>query len=169
MRTFIIETTDSQCIVTWPYGGRLRLYFLSGLAFTLWASLGVILIPQQKFADFALASGIILPVAAGLFALTYWTVRLVLDATGLELHWTFFSFERKEQFSLDEIHRFQLETYQGSSYGHGRHRRQTDPTHRLRVVCQEGNADFHTPAGEHEVNDLCDQLNDFLSKLKTVD
>ena len=169
MQTFNIEKSDSQCIVTWRYVGQWRLLFLVALVLIAWAVLSVVFISEQRFVEFAITSSGALPFAAILFALRYWTVRLVLDETGLELHWKFFSIERKRRFSLDEIRLFQLEIYQASSYGRGRHRRQTDPSNRLRVVCQEDdNADFYTPASAREVNDLCDQLNDFLSRLKTA-
>jgi len=161
MQTFNIDKTDSKCIVTYCHFSYIALaMFIASLLFPLGCLGGAIFHDWQLWLMFFASlfpTGIFFAVFMGLWC---WKGRLVLDETGLELLRTCFSIEDKKRFSLAEIRLFKLETYHGSK---------GKQSYRLRVVGQRNNTDFQVPGSASAIDDLCDKLNAFLRKLKTVD
>ena len=161
MQTFKIEKTETQCVVTWR-NFPLLFVLITFLAFPVF--FGVFLLPEQRFADFAVMCGVSLLFSTPFFViflcLWFWKGRLVLDETGLESLSTFFAIESKKRVRLDELRLFKKEISRGSK---------GSTSSKLRAVCQGSNVDFITlGASQKEINDLCEQLNALLNRLKTA-
>lgn len=85
--------------------------------------------------------------------------RVVLNENGLESSWTGLVSNKEHRVSLADIRLFQRITR--SHKGRA--------SHWLQAVCQgkNKNIDYSSRGGRKEIDDLCDQLNAFLVKLKT--
>ena len=168
MRTFKIEQTETQYVVTWRHFHSIVFKWI--MAVVLLGPLGLFITAS------AIAEGDIWAIllALALLGLLFWAffarvvnvlfgkTAFILDKNGLETIWTCLSVKREKWIDLTEIRYFEKRM----SYGKwGRWYCQ------LRVVCNGSNADFIAPAGfltsaSKELDDVCNQLNVFLATLK---
>ena len=157
MRTFKIDKTETQCVVTWRHW---RFRDIPLLLFFALLTVACVALTRDGFdgwgeilAAWTIWSGIFVWVANTLFGKT----RLVLDEDGLETVWTCLTIKREKNFDLADIRRFETEV----------RRRKKSTTYLLRVVLQEDGNEFRCPSRRTELDNLCEQLNAFLKILKT--
>jgi len=170
MRTFNIEKTETQCVVTW----RIFSFFISMCMCPIFiAATLMVLVCTNIMVDLIFVQREYVVILSALIILAFWlfifamTVHLlfgetmfVLNADGLRTKYTCLIFQLEKLFALADICRFE----------HGIRRNQKG-IYSLRVVCLESKSckNYSLPPHavlEAEADDLCDQLNAFLETLK---
>jgi len=148
MRTFKIEKTDSQCVVTWRHYNSDTFFgfiFLAVLAF------GIAWLAQLPL------WGLVILLLA--LAVHIWSgkTKIVLGTGGFHSTYTNLIRKHVQRFDLADIRQFEKQMV---SF-------RTD-TYFLRVDWQGGKANFHLPTKTlpEELDKLCEQLNAFLETLK---
>jgi len=174
MPTFQIETTDSQCTVTWRQ-------------FSSYAHVIVIFVALSIVTAFFLHSAFVQPVfviglaglvfggvgflaLAGIIDALFGKTKIILDKEGLEMTYTCLWIKRGLRRNLTEIRRLEPLPIIGHKNGATYKLR---AAYKLRAVCQKNNnANFALPLltkeSKKELNALCDHLNIFLGTLKAA-
>ena len=183
MQTFIIEQTDSQCVVTWRHfsiGTIARAVLVGGVFLSPLCYWSIAEFCNRLRMDDDVSGAVALLVIFGgmwfwcfavLLNSLYGKTRFVLDSSGLETTWTCPLMKQRKQFELDDLQGFKREDYP-TNQGKGA-RRQALLYSRMRVQCKrEYYVDYVVPlpilsAGANKgLDDLCDLLNAFLEELK---
>ncbi|MDR0328338.1 MAG: hypothetical protein LBI05_08595 [Planctomycetaceae bacterium] len=167
MKTFKIETTDSQCTVTWRHYSGIVLKWI--LFVVLWGFFCLMITEQAFDGDPYVIFGAFVFWGGWFYAwglignALFGKTTLILNDTGLKTTWTCLSFKREKQIDLNTIRCFDkigISTKLGRWYC------------KLRVVGNGRNvhyflapAGFLTPANK-ELDAACDQLNIYLKMLK---
>ena len=157
MRTFKIEKTDTQCVVTWRYySDAVFVWFLLLAALTVWLA-WITQLPLWGLAILFLT-----------LAVHTWSgkTKLTLDAEGLLSTYTNLIRKREKRFALTDIRRFEKQV----RYSTGK-LSSSQYTYLLRMVCQNDRASqsFGIPQKEfleEELDDPCNQLNIFMGTLR---
>ena len=177
MRTFKIEKTDTQCVVTWRHYPTF-LVFKWSMFLVLWSFLCIF--PLDMMLNEDVLHGILSALivwgfwfyALGLIINAFFgETRFVLNENGLESTWTCLSLKQEKQIALCEIRCFDKYGVFGKTVFYGKAARWHRP---LYVVCNDRRVSFRTTNGfltvsGKELDDLCDQLNAFLETLKAQD
>ena len=169
MRVFKIEKTDTQYIVTWRNFSVVSFNFIMVLMAGTLPCLAAIV--GALAGDLRAVLCLLVVLVCGKFVLGYiaknyfGATTLVLDENGLESTWTWLSFKREKRIALDEIRRFDKQ---------GRSGKATRWHRWLYVICNGKNVGFNTTAGFNaksagELDVLCNQLNDFLDELTSIE
>jgi len=148
MRTFNIEKNETQCVVTWRHYNSdvfVGFFILAVLAF------GIAWFTQLPLWG--------LTILFLVLAVHIWSgkTKIVLGTDGFHSTYTNLIRKREQWFDLADIRHFEKRMV---SF-------RTD-TYSLRVDWEGGKATFHLPPKvlPSDLDDLCEQLNDFLEMLK---
>ena len=172
MRTFKIEKTDTQCVVTWWYFSGAAVFLFVFFAFQTvvigLATWELFVKPSIFWFFFMLPFWAVWCVVLAVFTdAPFGKTRLVLHKNGLEIRWTWFFIKRKKRYDLANVRSFRREVNRAIASAHGL------PlygytSYSLRIVRQVGEISFRVPSGKEELKKLCSQLNAFLNKLKST-
>jgi hypothetical protein len=165
MRTFHIEKTDSQYVVTWRHFTVIAFNSLMLIVFSPLLCIIALdnVLNGENFAIDLVGLVVLIGLGLWIFAVAvngfFGKTRLVLNEHGVEIIWSCLFLISRRWINLPDIRQFK-KIGEAKWYS------------RLRVVWNNRNADYITPAGfltpkaSKKLDTLCDELNAFLEMLK---
>ena len=163
MRTFKIEQTETQCVVTWRHFHCVVFFlfpfFVGWTVACVFLTYGVFAIQQLQFGVIFLGLlfwGVWFFLFTEVFDMLFGKTQFVLDKNGFKSVWTCLFFKRQKQIELAGIQQFEPKIILNKELPH---------TYFIRVVLPENHSDFRV-SEEKDMNDLCVRLNAFLAILK---
>ena len=165
MRTFKIEKTETQCVVTWWWRDYGMAFFMIFNLATLTGVMALLtyLTLMQSVGLFYASAHACSYVVIGLLSFVLLThnlfgeTKFVLDKNGFKRTYTCRLFTFEKQIDFTDIRHFKKKI---------RSRGKGQSIYYLRVICQEDSASKSFLPAVRELDDLCDQLNAFLETLK---